>query len=89
MKTYWTNFVKTRNPNGRDRDDILVSLRPQRALPFWPHFNAEDKQVQSLTPPALLTPQGPHTFDTFRTEHFCATWQPLLTFNNGNEPQQP
>jgi hypothetical protein len=37
----------------------------------------------------MLTPQGPHPFDTFRTDHFCATWQPLLTFNNGNEPEQP
>jgi para-nitrobenzyl esterase len=47
------------------------------------------QKIQSLTPQALLTPQGPHPFDTFRTDHFCATWQPLLTFNNGNEPQQP
>ena len=37
----------------------------------------------------LLTPQGPHPFANFATEHFCATWEPLLTFNNGNEPQQP
>jgi para-nitrobenzyl esterase len=74
-------------------------------LPHWPHFKARgdrdddgddrdrddhgDQKVQSLTPPALLTPQGPHPFDSFRTDHFCATWQPLLTFNNGNEPQQP
>ena len=39
--------------------------------------------------PALLTPLGPHPFGFFSAEHFCATWQPLLTFNNGNEPQQP
>jgi len=48
-----------------------------------------DQKIQSLTPPALLTPQGPNPFESFRTDHFCATWQPLLTFNNGNEPQQP
>jgi para-nitrobenzyl esterase len=102
MKTYWANFVKTGDPNGNSRDDLatLVSLRtPRTGLPHWPHFNARgddgddrdhgDRKIQSLTPPALLTPQGPHPFDSFRTDHFCATWQPLLTFNNGNEPQQP
>jgi para-nitrobenzyl esterase len=95
MKTYWANFVKTGNPNGRDDDErgdlkTLVSLKPHAELPHWPHFNAHGNQkIQSLTPPGLLTPQGPTPFDTFRTDHFCATWQPLLTFNNGNEPQQP
>jgi hypothetical protein len=85
--------VKTGDPNRNSKDDLvtLVSLRaPRTQLPFWPHFNAEGNQkIQSLTPQGLLTPQGPHPFDTFSTEHFCATWQPLLTFNNGNEPQQP
>jgi para-nitrobenzyl esterase len=99
MKTYWANFVKTGDPNFRGLE-TLVSLRPQAQLPHWPHFNARgdhdndgddrgDQKIQSLTPPALLTPQGPHPFNTFATDHFCATWQPLLTFNNGNEPQQP
>jgi len=89
MKTYWANFVRTGDPNSRG-PVTLVSLRPRDQLPHWPHFNAEgDQKTQSLTPPALLTPQGPHPFDSFRTDHFCATWQPLLTFNNGNEPQQP
>ena len=103
MKTYWANFVKTGDPNrsSRDRDDLatLVSLKPGTELPHWPHFNARgdhdgdgddpDPKVQSLTPPGLLAPQGPHPFKTFSTDHFCATWQPLLTFSNGNEPQQP
>jgi para-nitrobenzyl esterase len=90
IKTYWANFVKTGDPNSRGLA-TFVSLRAPRAqLPFWPHFNAQGSQkIQSLTPQGLLTPQGPHPFDTFSTEHFCATWQPLLTFNNGNEPQQP
>ena len=104
MKTYWANFVKTGDPN-RNGKEILppwsASRRARTDLPFWPHFNARgdgddhgdrDDQairVQSLTPPGMLTPQGPHPFDTFRTDHFCATWQPLLTFNNGNEPEQP
>ena len=99
MKTYWANFVKTGDPNRNHNDDLatLVSLKPPRTeLPHWPHFNTRgdhdgdgDQKVQSLTPPALLTPRGPHPFDSFRTDHFCRTWQPLLTFNNGNEPQQP
>jgi para-nitrobenzyl esterase len=98
MKTYWANFVKTGDPNFRGLE-TLVSLRPQAQLPHWPHFNARgdhdndgddrNPKIQSLTPPALLTPQGPHPFNTFATHHFCATWQPLLTFNNGNEQQQP
>jgi para-nitrobenzyl esterase len=95
MKTYWANFVKTGDPNlrGFDGRDLftLVDLRARHAQPpFWPHFNADGKQrIQSLTPQGMLTPQGPHPFDTFRSDHFCATWQPLLTFNNGNEPEQP
>jgi len=98
MKTYWANFVKSGDPNSRGDLAIFVSLKaPHAQLPFWPQFNTQGNQgqgkgnqkIQSLTPQALLTPQGPHPFDTFRTEHFCATWEPLLTFNNGNEPQQP
>jgi para-nitrobenzyl esterase len=50
--------------------------------PFWPQL-ADHEQTQ------LLAPQGPAPFDTFTTEHFCGTWEPLLTFNKGNEPQQP
>ncbi len=105
MKTYWANFVKTGDPNRNSNDNLatLVSLRaPRTELPHWPHFNARGdhddngddrdhggQKIQSLAPPAVLTPQGPHPFDSFRTDHFCATWEPLLTFNNGNEPQQP
>jgi para-nitrobenzyl esterase len=105
MKTYWANFVKTGDPNRSGNDDraTLVSFGGSSTqLPHWPHFNARsdhdadgddpdhgNQMIQSLTPPALLAPQGPHPFDSFRTDHFCGTWQPLLTFNNGNEPQQP
>ena len=87
MKTYWANFVKTGNPNSSGLA-TLVSLRSPPP-PFWPPFTPGNQRIQSLTPPGLLTPQGPQPFDTFTTEHFCSTWQPLLTFNNGNEPQQP
>jgi len=90
MKTYWANFVKTGDPNIGSLN-ILVDLRSLHAQPpFWPLFNGFlGPQVQSLTPAGVLTPRGPHPFDTFTDEHFCKTWQPLLTFNNGNEPQQP
>ena len=88
MKTYWANFVKTGDPNISSLN-ILVDLRSLHAQPpFWPFFNGLGA-IQSLTPPAVATPRGPHPFNTFTSEHFCATWQPLLTFNNGNEPQQP
>ncbi len=70
MKTYWANFVKTGFP------DIGSPSLP----PIWLPFNfLVSNQVQ------LLTPQGPHPFSTFTTEHFCGTWQPLLAM----EPQQP
>jgi para-nitrobenzyl esterase len=89
MKTYWANFVKAGNPNG-GLLQILVDLRtPQAQPPIWLPFDGQFQIIQLLTPPGVLAPRGPHPFDTFRTEHFCATWQPLLTFNNGNEPQQP
>jgi para-nitrobenzyl esterase len=89
IKTYWANFVKTGNPNNRGIATFVSLNAARAALPMWPHFNTQDNQVQSLTPAGLLTPQGPNPFNTFRTQHFCATWEPLLTFNNGNEPQQP
>jgi para-nitrobenzyl esterase len=99
MKTYWANFVKTGDPNSRGSDSkgfaTFVNFRaPHAQLPFWPQFNDQgngrgDQKIQSLTPAGAATPQGPHPFDTFTSEHFCSTWQPLLTFNNGNEPQQP
>jgi para-nitrobenzyl esterase len=87
MKTYWANFVKNGDPNGKD-GLVFVSFKPSQQAPIWPRFN-DQGLIQLLTPQALLAPQGPHPYDTFRFEHFCATWQPLLTFNNGNEPQQP
>jgi para-nitrobenzyl esterase len=95
MKTYWANFVKTGDPNLASFN-ILVDLRSFHSQPpFWPHFardgdgDGDDQRVQSLTPAGVLTPRGPNPFTTFTSEHFCKTWQPLLTFNNGNEPQQP
>jgi hypothetical protein len=90
MKTYWANFVKTGNPNIGSFNILAGVMGPPGRPPFWPPFDTLlGNQIQALTPQGLLTPQGPHPFDTFRTEHFCDTWQPLLTFDNGNEPQQP
>jgi hypothetical protein len=82
--------VKTGDPNIASLN-ILVDLRSFHAQPpFWPLFDFFlGPQVQSLTPAGVLAPQGPHPYSTFTAEHFCKTWQPLLTFNNGNEPQQP
>jgi para-nitrobenzyl esterase len=95
MKTYWANFVKTGDPNSRGRE-VFASLTPRRAqLPSWPQFAAQGNQGkgnlgdQGSQKIQSLTPQGSNPFDTFRTEHFCGTWEPLLTFNKGNEPQQP
>jgi para-nitrobenzyl esterase len=95
MKTYWANFVKTGDPNSRGRE-VFASLTPTRAqLANWPQFAAQgnkgkgnlgDQGSQMIQ---SLAPQGSHPFNTFRTDHFCATWEPLLTFNNGNEPEQP
>jgi para-nitrobenzyl esterase len=90
MKTYWANFVKTGNPNFGSLNILAGGAAPPGQPPFWLPFNTLlGNQIQVLTPQRLLTPQGPHPFDKFRTEHFCDTWQPLLTFDNGNEPQQP
>jgi para-nitrobenzyl esterase len=84
MKTYWANFVKAGDPNG-GLLQILVDLRtPQAQPPIWLPFNGF-QIMQMLTPAGVLAPQGPHPFDTFRAEHFCNIWQPLLA----NEPQQP
>jgi para-nitrobenzyl esterase len=71
MKTYWANFVKTGIPDfGNDHNF------PPLWLPFNPFLG---NLVQSLAP------QGPQPFNSFTTEHFCHTWQPLLAI----EPQQP
>jgi para-nitrobenzyl esterase len=82
MKTYWANFVKTGNPNGTGDDE------DDEGPPFWPVFNSHDDDERDADT-QRLTPRGPAPFDTFTTEHFCNTWEPVLTFNNGNEPEQP
>jgi para-nitrobenzyl esterase len=41
MMTYWTNFAKTGNPNGRD-------YVRRKALPAWPRYDDADRHVIQL-----------------------------------------
>ncbi len=50
---------------------------PRRA-PLWLPFNFFEV-VQDLVP----GPQRPHPFLTFRNEHFCRTWQPIVAAEAG------
>jgi para-nitrobenzyl esterase len=63
MKTYWTNFVRSGTPNGREDDD---SDRDHAA--FWPLFNPVTADIQALVP----APARPHPIFTFATDHNCA-----------------
>jgi hypothetical protein len=67
MKSYWTNFVQNRTPNGID--ELIAALLGGQEIPFWPSFDA-DGEVQLLVP----GPAEPHPFDGFSAEHNC---QPL------------
>ena len=73
MKTYWANFVKTGAIPGIGSDHNFP--------PFWLPLQPLPRQSDAVT----HTTQGPQPFNTFTTEHFCHTWQPLLAI----EPQQP
>jgi para-nitrobenzyl esterase len=98
MKTYWANFVKAGNPNETEGDDDRHGSSDEEGPAFWPLFHtdaddarkADDREADEREAQTQrLTPRGPTPFDTFTTEHFCATWEPVLTFDNGNEPEQP
>jgi hypothetical protein len=70
MKTYWGNFVNSLNPN--------TPIIPASA---WTSFNSTGA-IQNLLPgPAL-----PASFFTFRQEHFCATWEPIVNIETGLLP---
>ncbi len=85
MKTYWANFAKSGDPNVGDLLHFAgFGPAPHPQPPHWVAFD-HSNQIQMLSPPGLLTPQGPHQFHTFSNEHFCGTWEPLLA----KEPQQP
>jgi para-nitrobenzyl esterase len=45
MVTYWTDFAKTGNPNGK-------------GVPSWPRYSTSLEQYQSLVPPTPVTQRG-------------------------------
>jgi len=49
-----------------------------RRVPLWLPFNFFEV-LQDLIP----APQRPHPFFTFRNEHFCRTWQPIVAGEAG------
>jgi para-nitrobenzyl esterase len=49
-----------------------------RQVPLWLSFNFFGA-LQDLIP----GPQRPHPFFTFRAEHFCSTWQPIVAAEAG------
>jgi len=70
MKTYWGNFVNSQNPNS-----------PRVPSSTWTAFNATGA-VQNLIP----GPQLPEPFFTFRQEHVCTTWEPIINVETGLVP---
>jgi para-nitrobenzyl esterase len=70
MQTYWGNFVNSLNPNS--------PIGPAAA---WAQFNSTGA-VQDLIP----GPQLPEPFFTFRQEHFCTTWEPIINAETGLLP---
>jgi para-nitrobenzyl esterase len=70
MKTYWGNFVNSLNPN--------MPIAPAAA---WTEFNSTGA-VQALVP----GPGLPTSSVTFRQEHFCATWEPVINAETGLLP---
>jgi para-nitrobenzyl esterase len=70
MKIYWGNFVNSLNPN-----------TPTIPASAWTSFNSTGA-IQNLLPgPAL-----PASLFTFRQEHFCATWEPIISAETGLLP---
>jgi para-nitrobenzyl esterase len=61
MRSYWANFVSNLDP------------AKGAAVPAWPSFTAEKKQVQGLVPGT-----NPAPFETFGKEHFCSMWEPII-----------
>jgi para-nitrobenzyl esterase len=56
MMTYWTNFAKTGNPNGRD-------YVRRKALPAWPRYDEGERHVIQLDEAIASTP------DQFRSRY--------------------
>jgi para-nitrobenzyl esterase len=65
MKTYWENFIISGSPNiGTER----LFFAP------WPEFKFLNA-IQNLVP----GPTVPQPFFTFPVEHFCSTWEPIIS----------
>jgi para-nitrobenzyl esterase len=60
--------------------NFVISQDPNRPrhVPVWLPYNFFDT-LQDLIP----GPQRPHPFFTFRQEHFCHTWQPIVAAEAG------
>lgn len=60
--------------------NFVSTLDPNwpRQVPVWLPYNFFDT-MQDLVP----GPQRPHPFFTFRREHFCHTWQPIIAAQAG------
>jgi len=68
MKTYWANFIRFHNPNGRrEGDEAQDDQRAgRRDLARWPAFGHLGL-VQKLVP----GPAQPFPINNFSTEHNC------------------
>jgi len=67
MKAYWANFVRFRDPNGRQEgDEEDDHPAANQNLAFWPAFG-QTGFVQKLVP----GPAQPSPISTFATEHNC------------------
>jgi para-nitrobenzyl esterase len=67
MIRYWTNFVRTLNPNLSGAGDTPPSV----SLPYWFAYSAQAGNVQALQTPAPQLASG------FSTEHQCGFWGQL------------
>jgi para-nitrobenzyl esterase len=61
MKSYWANFIRFHDPNGREEGD-----HEDHGLAFWPAFG-QAGLVQELVP----GPAQPSPITTFSSEHNC------------------
>jgi para-nitrobenzyl esterase len=67
MKTYWANFVRFHDPNGRGEGDEDDDHRADHQhLAFWPGFGPKGL-IQKLVP----GPAQPSPITDFSTEHNC------------------
>ena len=80
------DFPSTRSLSGDEQElegfiqsywaNFVKNLNPHAGaiVPPWPAFKGAG-DVQALVP----GPEQPSPFSTFRKEHFCATWEPIIS----------